>query len=1302
MRKFTFLLAGMVFSFILHAGVIEKIYYFDNYKLSQQGDYFTLQFEDTQLTGYPGEPALPYASVKLMLPPGEKAVSIELSGLGQVALPGSYKIYPYQPSRPLSETEPFQFLLNEGIYNTKEAYPEKLAGELVTSYMNGYAFALSSFTPVRYNPSTGSISYFSEVKVTIVTEPAAVSSQTLQNLSSSKFIQERAKRFVQNPEILKYYPNKEKSSDDYQLLIITPSQFENNFQGLMDIYLDRGIISQLVTKETINSTGSGQDLQDKIRNFIIQEYQDHNVEFVLLGGDVEHIPYRGFYCYVQSGSGYEDNNIPADLYYSSLDGNWNTDNDNSWGEPGEDDLLPDIAVGRFSFSNVSELTNMINKTISYQNDPVLGEFTDAVMAGEWLYSSPETWGSDYLEMLIGYKNENGYETWGIPEDYNYFKLYEENQSWGASTLMAEINAGRQYIHHVGHANSNYVAYMSNSDITNNNFSGANGVDHNYTIFHSHGCICGAFDDNDCIMEKMHSIENFAVAVIGNSRYGWFNEGQTEGPAAHLHREMVDAMYHEKMNFIGSAFVESKIQTAPWVTAPGQWEEGALRWNFYDINIFGDPTLSLWTDEPIAIQVDHQNSIPLGMPSTEVTVASGGSPMENFRCALIMDDILYGVGITDASGQAIIEFVPALPNAGDAELIVSGYNCLPTVYPVSVIPNEGAYVVYASYEIDDSMGNDNGNVDFGETILLTLEVENVGSVQANNVQVNLVTNDSYIIVYDGFENYGDIPGGSAVTVVNGFNFEVAETIPDMHQVEFEVEITGDETWMSDFSIIVHAPDLAAGNISINDSNGGNGDGILDPGEVANIIIEATNNGHCACSGTVGTINSSSSDISIITGNYDLGVMEAGETKQATFTVSVDPEASLGSSVNFDFSVVSGAYTAQQTYYLTIGLVVEDFETGDFSAFGWEFGGNADWTITNSNPYEGNFSAKSGSIGDQQESELIITMNVLTDDEISFFRKVSSEDNYDYLRFYIDGVQKGEWCGEDGWAEESYPVTAGEHTFKWAYEKDYSVANGSDCGWVDYIIFPAATGSGNVLSVNASATPEQICLGESSQLNAYASGGTGNYNYSWNPTTGLSNPDIHNPLATPEITTTYTITVDDGNNTISDEIVVTVNPVPETPVIVLEEDHLVSSSATGNQWYDSNGPINGATGQVYYPETTDHYYVIVTNNSGCSSEQSNVIYFVYTSITEIEWEVFNVYPNPFRDQITVDYFLDKDAAVTIRIFDKLGQEVIILMDSGKGSIGFNQLQFTLTGLDAGVYFIAIQSDELNLTRKLILSR
>jgi len=184
------------------------------------------------------------------------------------------------------------------------------------------------------------------------------------------------------------------------------------------------------------------------------------------------------------------------------------------------------------------------------------------LVGENLYSGPDTWGRDYLDLLIGERSDNGYTTYGIPENYPIDSLYEHDGSWNGTTLINEINQGKQFIHHVGHASPNYVAHLYTSDITNSNFYAVNGIDHNYTLLQTHGCDCGSFDNNDCILEKMVTIDNFAVSVIGNSRYGWFNEGQTEGPSAHLHREMVDALYHEKITIWEVLFVESKIQTAP--------------------------------------------------------------------------------------------------------------------------------------------------------------------------------------------------------------------------------------------------------------------------------------------------------------------------------------------------------------------------------------------------------------------------------------------------------------------------------------------------------------------------------------------------------------------------------------------------------------------------------------------------------------------------------------------------------------------------------------------------------------------
>ena len=83
---------------------------------------------------------------------------------------------------------------------------------------------------------------------------------------------------------------------------------------------------------------------------------------------------------------------------------------------------------------------------------------------------------------------------------------------------------------------------------------------------------------------------------------------------------------------------------------------------------------------------------------------------------------------------------------------------------------------------------------------------------------------------------------------------------------------------------------------------------------------------------------------------------------------------------------------------------------------------------------------------------IDIDVLSAGEISFMKKVSSESNYDFLKFYIDGQLQGEWSGEVNWSAETFSVAAGQHTFTWAYYKDASVSDGADAAWVDYILFP----------------------------------------------------------------------------------------------------------------------------------------------------------------------------------------------------------------------------------------------------------
>jgi hypothetical protein len=1046
------LIVFLLLSISALAGTVEQIYHFQNPSIRQSGEYQLIDFgKNSLLTAMPGQPALPFAKVSLMLPPGEAAVGIEIVFSDEVTVSGKFNLYPQQEVRPVSAVGKGIFLKDEAIYSQNKTFPADPKGQLVTAFLNGRSFALSTFTPVRYNPVSGKLSYFTTAKVVVRTAPDAKANAALANLNTNTTA---AIRLADNKSMEQSYQiKKTATTTNYDLLIITPNEFANGFENLRANYLKEGLTSLVVKRDSITSTMTGMDVPEKIRNFIIQEYQTHGVQYVLLGGDDEQIPHRGFYCYVISGSGYSDQNIPADLYYSALDGNWNNDGDAFWGEPGEDDLLPDVAVARMPFSNTSELNRMLNKGYKYQFTPVAGEFRNILMAGENLYSNPDTWGSDYLELLKGERSDNGYTTLGMPENYPFDYLYDETTYWSAQDLMNHLNQGRPMLNHVGHANETYVMKLNNSDITNSNFSGLNGITHNYTIVYTHGCLCGAFDYNDCIAEKMVTIDNFAAAFVGNSRFGWFNEGQTEGPSAHLHREYMDALYSDSLNRIGRAHQESKIATAAFVTAPGQWEPGAIRWCFYDCNVLGDPALAVFTDNPIPISVSYPTSISIGTTSMAVSVTSTGTPAPGLNCVAIKNGIMIGKAITDANGQATINFDVLVSDPGDATLIVSGYNCTPQSSNFAFVTVAGPYVVYAQSEVNDPTGNQNNQPDFGETILLTNGMRNVGGATANNVLVTLTTTDPYITLTDSTELYTSINAGDTLTIANAFSFIISDTVPNGHIVPFVLKSVSGSTWLSEFTLVCNAPVLAAGSLMIDDASGGNGNGRLDPGETATLNIPVMNNGNSGCTNTISELASNSQYINISNATCQLGSISAGSSATAQFVVEISPNAPEGTIVELEFIASSGGYHATASYFPTVKLIVEDFESGDFQQFPWKSFGQYLWTITNTSPLEGVYCSRSAAIGDNKQSLMSITLNVLANDSISFYSKVSSEETFDKLQFYIDIQPMDEWSGAIPWQRHSYPVTAGVHTFKWVYSKDMAAAGGSDCAWVDFVSFPA---------------------------------------------------------------------------------------------------------------------------------------------------------------------------------------------------------------------------------------------------------
>jgi hypothetical protein len=142
-------------------------------------------------------------------------------------------------------------------------------------------------------------------------------------------------------------------------------------------------------------------------------------------------------------------------------------------------------------------------------------------------------------------------------------------------------------------------------------------------------------------------------------------------------------------------------------------------------------------------------------------------------------------------------------------------------------------------------------------------------------------------------------------------------------------------------------------------------------------------------------------------------------------------------------------------ISLGNIIEDFETGNYDQFDWQFGSNS-WSIVGaSQAYEGNYASVSDDITNYENSEMYLNYTVETEGILSFYYKVSSESSFDYLRFYINGVEQDKWSGIHDWSLASYNVQPGDYIFSWKYTKDVSISIGSDCAWVDMISFPSSS-------------------------------------------------------------------------------------------------------------------------------------------------------------------------------------------------------------------------------------------------------
>jgi hypothetical protein len=152
------------------------------------------------------------------------------------------------------------------------------------------------------------------------------------------------------------------------------------------------------------------------------------------------------------------------------------------------------------------------------------------------------------------------------------------------------------------------------------------------------------------------------------------------------------------------------------------------------------------------------------------------------------------------------------------------------------------------------------------------------------------------------------------------------------------------------------------------------------------------------------------------------------------------------------------------------------TADFS-LGFEHGHSGttgDW-VGSVLAQEGEFSATNRDIGNNEEANMYLAVDLASAGTVQFLRATSTESGYDHLEFYIDGTFQTQWSGFNTWGYSStYSLSAGAHILRWRYDKDGSQSSGADAVYVDDIVVSGGESATVVIEGNLSVTGQKNFL------------------------------------------------------------------------------------------------------------------------------------------------------------------------------------------------------------------------------------
>ena len=972
---------------------------------TEKGAFSSITMDNTYPAGNVGEPSLPVANKLIAIPYGVKDVTVEVKSYNtKVYALADYGVKALYPQQPLlfknQKPEDVPFAYNEKAYAHKGFAERPIAEVKIQGTMRGIQVGALTVNPVQYDAASNSIRVFNDIVVEV--RYSQYDKSTAYNefarTFSPYFAGVYGQMFNWRDDVYDQHPDLWQAP--VKMLVIANRMFEDALQQWLAWKTTKGFYLNVNYTDEIGSNASA------IRAFIQEEYDKDAPTFLVIVGDKEQVP--------ASATGSETNCV-TDLQYSSIDG----------------DQFPDMYHSRLSATSAAQLTAMLNKALEYEQytmpDP--SYLNNALL----IAGADNGYGVEVGRPTIWYASNYYYNT-----EHGFDNVYEFSHG-SYTNCYSYLSSG------VGFAN--YTAHGSQTSWADPEFN-VNNVnnltnEHKYFLAIGNCCQSGDWGYGTCFGEAMVRAENKgAYAYIGSCpNTTWYNDYYFGVGATNRHDGTMPTYEETTMGMYDAAWVDDAYNTVcsymfignlagNAAQALGYQMHSATLYYWQAYHVLGDGSVMPFRVQPTENNVSHMPTLPIGMDFFTVSADPGS------YVGITKDGILYGAGMIGESGTADIAISP-ITSGGDVTICVTHPQRIPYTNVIPAAAMEGAYVAIDNVECEQPLVT-------GAYVTPTVALKNVGIETAENINVVLSTESEYVELVGTTATVPSLAPDQVYPIADAFSFNTDVNIPNNTKVRFFVTCTaGDDTWEGKFDLTFGAPEFAITNISNTE---------LAPGGNGTITFDIANNGGADAENAVLEVYTSSNDLTLTANSFDLGNITAGASINFPVDVTVNSGVEIGSTYEVNYLVTAGHYSTSGSYIITVGNIVETFETGDFSLYDWQFSGSTNWTIVNEGAYAGTYCAQSGSISHSQQTDLILTIDILADGEISFYRKVSSENNWDWLRFYIDNVQKGEWSGDAAWNQEAYPVTTGTHTFKWSYQKDGSVSNGSDCAWVDNIQFP----------------------------------------------------------------------------------------------------------------------------------------------------------------------------------------------------------------------------------------------------------